>query len=167
MIRPCTDNDIPAIDLIINEAAAVYRGAIPDDCWHEPYMSRAELLAELAAGVKFCGWEERGVLLGVMGVQDVREVTLIRHAYVKPAQQGRGIGGALLKTLTDQAAQPILIGTWATATWAIGFYRKHGFEVAEPQETLRLLEKYWRISPRQRETSVVLYRRGAMKQLLD
>ena len=167
MIRGCEESDIPTIDSIINEAARVYRGAIPEDCWHEPYMSRAELLDEMAAGVKFCGWDERGILLGVMGVQDVREFTLIRHAYVKPAQQGRGIGGELLKTLIDQASRPILIGTWAAAKWAIGFYRKHGFELAESEETLRLLARYWRIPPRQREASVVLYQRGAMKQLLD
>ena len=160
MIRRCTDDDIPAIDTIINEAATIYRGAIPDDCWHEPYMSRSALLAEMAAGVEFWGWEDGGALVGVMGVQDVRDVTLIRHAYVKPSHQGHGIGGALLTTLTDRASRPLLIGTWAAAQWAIGFYRKHGFEVAGREETLRLLDTYWRISPRQRETSVVLSRRA-------
>ena len=160
MIRRCTDDDIPAIDTIINEAATIYRGAIPDDCWHEPYMSRSALLAEMAAGVEFWGWEDGGALVGVMGVQDVRDVTLIRHAYVKPSHQGHGVGGALLTTLTDRASRPLLIGTWAAAQWAIGFYRKHGFEVAGREETLRLLDTYWRISPRQRETSVVLSRRA-------
>ena len=160
MIRRCTDDDIPAIDTIINEAATIYRGAIPDDCWHEPYMSRSALLAEMAAGVEFWGWEDGGALVGVMGVQDVRDVTLIRHAYVKPSHQGHGVGGALLTTLTDRASRPLLIGTWAAAQWAIGFYRKHGFEVAGREETLRLLDTYWRISPRQRDTSVVLSRRA-------
>ena len=158
MIRRCTVDDIPAIDAIINAAAVIYRGAIPDDCWHEPYMSRSELLAEIAAGVDFWGWEEGGALVGVMGVQDVRDVTLIRHAYVKPSHQGRGVGAALLNTLTGNASKPLLIGTWAAAEWAIRFYRHHGFEMADREETLRLLETYWRVSPRQRETSVVLRR---------
>ena len=158
MIRRCTVDDIPEIGAIINDAAAIYRGAIPDDCWHEPYMSRSELLTEIAAGVEFWGWEEGGALVGVMGVQDVRDVTLIRHAYVKPSHQGRGIGATLLNTLTGKASKPLLIGTWAAAEWAIRFYRHHGFEVAGREETLRLLETYWRVSPRQRETSVVLRR---------
>jgi N-acetylglutamate synthase-like GNAT family acetyltransferase len=159
MIRRCTDQDISAIYTIINDAATIYRGAIPDDCWHEPYMSRSELLAEMAAGVEFWGWEHGGALVGVMGVQDVRDVTLIRHAYVTPSHQGQGVGGALLKQLTGDASKSLLIGTWAAAEWAIRFYQHHGFEVVEREETLRLLDTYWRISPRQRETSVVLRRR--------
>jgi GNAT superfamily N-acetyltransferase len=156
MIRPCTDADVPAIDAIINEAAQAYRGAIPADCWHEPYMPRAELLAEIAAGVAFSGWEDDGTLVGVMGLQPVRDVTLIRHAYVKRGQQGRGIGGALLTALARQTNGPLLVGTWADARWAIRFYEQHGFRLASPEETSRLLQRYWQVPPRQREVSVVL-----------
>src|SRR5690242_1780042 len=127
MIRRCTRDDIPAMDAIINEAAQKYRGAIPADCWHEPYMSRAELEREIAAGVEFSGWEENGELIGVMGVQRVKDATLIRHAYVRTSQQGKGIGGNLLKALSDQVEGTMLIGTWADASWAIRFYEGHGF----------------------------------------
>src|SRR2546421_1097267 len=123
MIRSCTDADIPAIEAIINDAAEAYRRVIPADCWHEPYMPRDELLDEIAKGVEFCGWDENGVLVGVMGLQKVRDVTLIRHAYVQSSHQGRGIGGALLKHLAEQTTTPLLIGTWADAHWAIQFYQ--------------------------------------------
>jgi len=156
MIRPCTDADIPVVEAIVNEAAQRYKGAIPADCWHEPYMPRAELLAEIAAGVNFSGWEEAGALVGVMGIQKVRDATLIRHAYVRSSHQGRGIGGALLATLAVQATRPLLVGTWAAATWAIRFYERHGFRQVSPAEKDRLLSIYWTISPRQQETSVVL-----------
>jgi N-acetylglutamate synthase-like GNAT family acetyltransferase len=159
MIRPCTSADIPVIDSIINEAAAKYRGVIPADCWHEPYMSRRELEAEIAAGVRFSGWEEAGDLIGVMGVQNVKDATLIRHAYVRAAQQGRGIGGKLLQELASQIAGPLLIGTWADASWAIRFYQSHGFQLTSAEEKNRLLAAYWTISDRQRDTSVVLARR--------
>ena len=122
MIRNCTDVDIAAIEAIINEAAQVYRGVIPTDCWHEPYMPQSDLMAEVAAGVAFWGWEDVGTLVGVMGLQKVRDATLIRHAYVRPAYQGRGIGGALLATLAGQISGPLLVGTWAAAEWAIHFY---------------------------------------------
>lgn len=158
MIRPCTDDDIPAIDAIINEAAVAYRGAIPADCWHEPYMTRSELREEIARGVRFSGWEEAGALAGVMGIQDVRDVTLIRHAYVRSSHQGRGIGGALLRELLRLARMPVLIGTWADARWAIRFYEGHGFRAVSPGEKDRLLRAYWNIPDRQRETSVVLAR---------
>jgi len=156
MIRPCTDADIPVIEAIVNEAAQRYKGAIPPDCWHEPYMPRTELLAEIAAGVRFTGWEGSGALVGVMGIQKVREATLIRHAYVRAAHQGRGIGAALMEKLVAEASRPLLVGTWAAATWAIRFYEHHGFRLLSPAEKDRLLTKYWTISSRQQETSVVL-----------
>ena len=158
MIRSCTSADLPVIDSIINEAAAKYRGVIPADCWHEPYMSRPELEAEIAAGVRFSGWEDGGVLVGVMGVQKVMDATLIRHAYVRQAHQGRGIGGALLKALTKRVEGRLLIGTWADAAWAIRFYQGHGFQLMPAEEKNRLLGIYWNISDRQRDTSVVLTR---------
>ena len=158
MIRRCTAADLATIDSIINEAAAKYRGVIPADCWHEPYMSRAELEREIAAGVNFSGWEEGGELIGVMGVQRVKDVTLIRHAYVRTAQQGKGIGGKLLKAFSTQVEGQLLIGTWADASWAIRFYQGHGFRLMPQEEKNRLLNTYWNISPRQRDTSVVLVR---------
>jgi len=158
MIRRCTDADVGTIDCIINQAAEAYRGVIPADCWHEPYMTRSDLLAEIASGVNFWGWEESGILLGVMGLQKVRDVTLIRHAYVWPAQQGRGVGGALLTALADHAAARLLVGTWAAAEWAIRFYQRHGFRLVSTEEKDRLLSAYWKISLRQQETSVVLVR---------
>jgi GNAT superfamily N-acetyltransferase len=156
MIRRCSDADLPTIESIVNEAAQAYRGAIPDDCWHEPYMTRAALDAEIAAGVEFWGWDDAGGLIGVMGIQQVRDVTLIRHAYVRAALQGRGIGGALLRFLSGRATGPLLIGTWAAAAWAIRFYQRHGFRVVPPDEKDRLLDTYWSIPARQRDTSVVL-----------
>lgn len=158
MIRRCTADDIPDIDAIINEAAAAYRGVIPADCWHEPYMRRAGLVADIDAGVEFWGWEDGGALAGVMGLQRVRDVTLIRHAYVRPSHQSRGVGGALLTELRNQTTGPLLVGTWAAAQWAIRFYERHGFRLVEREEKDRLLETYWNISARQRETSVVLTR---------
>ena len=159
MIRPCTAADIPVMDAIINEAAAKYRGVIPADCWHEPYMSRRELESEIAAGVRFSGWEEAGELVGVMGVQNVKDATLIRHAYVRTAQQGRGIGGKLLAELSSKVEGPLLIGTWADAAWAIRFYQGHGFQLMPTEEKNRLLGIYWTIPDRQRDTSVVLVRK--------
>ena len=159
MIRTCTAADIPVMDAIINEAAEKYRGVIPADCWHEPYMSRRELESEIAAGVRFSGWEEAGELVGVMGVQNVKDATLIRHAYVRTAQQGRGIGGRLLTELSSKVAGPLLIGTWADAWWAIRFYQGHGFHLMPTEEKNRLLGIYWTIPDRQRDTSVVLVRK--------
>jgi GNAT superfamily N-acetyltransferase len=158
MIRRCADDDLPAMDAIINEAAAAYRGVIPADCWHEPYMARSDLVAEIAAGVDFWGWEEAGVLGGVMGLQQVRDATLIRHAYVRPSLQNRGIGGALLTTLAARTAGSLLVGTWADAEWAIRFYRRHGFHLVPTGDKDNLLSSYWSITPRQRQTSVVLAR---------
>ena len=160
MIRPCGATDVAAIDAIINEAAQAYRGVIPDDCWHEPYMERSELLSEIAAGVGFWGWDESGSLIGVMGIQKVRDATLIRHAYVRPGRQGRGIGAALLATLVVRAEGPLLVGTWAAAEWAIRFYQGHGFRLVPADEKNRLLQTYWSIPVRQQEVSVVLVRSG-------
>jgi N-acetylglutamate synthase-like GNAT family acetyltransferase len=159
MIRRCTQADIPAIDAIINEAADAYRGVIPADCWHEPYMSRTALEAEIAAGVNFWGWEESGALVGVMGLQKVRDAMIVRHAYVRTAHQGRGIGGTLLTELASQVAGQLLVGTWAAAEWAIRLYERHGFRLVSTEEKDRLLATYWSIPSRQRETSVVLVRK--------
>ncbi len=156
MIRPCQDTEIDRIIEIINDGAQAYRGVIPDDCWEEPYMSPRHLRQEIASGVAFWGCEQNGQLVGVMGMQDVRDVTLIRHAYVRTAWHGRGIGTALLAHLRTLTRQPILIGTWAAAQWAIRFYEKHGFAVIAGAEKDRLLKQYWSISQRQIETSVVL-----------
>ena len=131
---------------------------IPADRWREPYMPREELDAEIAAGVRFWGYEDGGALLGVMGVQPVRDVVLIRHAYVAPGAQRRGVGGALLAHLTQDATRRMLVGTWADADWAIAFYRRHGFALAERDRTRELLQAYWTIPDRQIETSVVLER---------
>ena len=161
MIRDCTDADIDAMNSIINEAALAYRGVIPADCWHEPYMTRAALLGEIAAGVRFRGWDDGGALVGVMGLQTVRDATLIRHAYVAPGQQGRGIGGELLRSLRTGAAGVLLVGTWAAATWAIAFYERQGFRLVSASEKDRLLDTYWSIPPRQRESSVVLVNAAA------
>ena len=155
-VRVCRDDERAAILAIVNAGADAYRGVIPDDRWHEPYMPAAELDAEIAAGVVFWGYEEDGDLAGVMGVQRVRDVELIRHAYVLPGCQRRGIGGALLERLRDAAGPRLLVGTWAAAEWAIRFYRRHGFELVSPERAAELLRAYWAIPERQIETSVVL-----------
>ncbi|UCG04869.1 MAG: GNAT family N-acetyltransferase [Desulfobacterales bacterium] len=156
MIRPCDSKDFDSIYSIINEAARVYRGVIPEDRWKEPYMSRDELQHEIDEGVVFWGYQQGAELVGVMGIQHVRDVTLIRHAYIRPANQNQGVGGKLLSELRNQTNRRILIGTWAAAVWAIRFYEKNGFRLVSPQEKDRLLKKYWSIPERQVETSVVL-----------
>jgi GNAT superfamily N-acetyltransferase len=156
MIRRCRPDELDTILDIVNAAAEVYRGVIPSDCWHEPYMPRRELESEIAAGVEFWGYESDGALLGIMGTQPVKDVTLIRHAYVRPGQQGRGIGGQLLGHLRTLTTRPILIGTWAAAEWAIRFYERHGFVLVPIADTADVLRRYWTISDRQVETSVVL-----------
>ena len=156
-IRACTPADVDAISDVINDGASAYRGVIPDDRWHEPYMGREELEREIAAGVVFsCAADDDGTVQGVMGLQDVKDVTLIRHAYTRTAAQGRGIGAALLRHLVGQASRPVLIGTWRAATWAIRFYQRHGFEVVDGPEKDRLLRTYWSIPQRQIDESVVL-----------
>jgi N-acetylglutamate synthase-like GNAT family acetyltransferase len=156
MIRLCTDNDFDAIFDIINEAAQAYKGVIPVDRWHEPYMSRDQLRHELDSGVVFWGYEDNGELLGVMGIQDVQDVTLIRHAYVRTKHRNKGIGGRLISHLKTLATRPTLVGTWRAATWAIRFYEQHGFKLVSHEEKERLLRNYWNIPERQTETSVVL-----------
>jgi GNAT superfamily N-acetyltransferase len=157
-IRRCRDDERSAILAIVNAAAIAYRGAIPADRWREPYMPARELDDEIAAGVEFCGYEADGALVGVMGVQAVRDVDLIRHAYVAPAWQRRGIGSALLDSLTGPVERQLLVGTWSAAEWAIGFYRRHGFEPVPAERVAGLLETYWDIPARQVEASVVLAR---------
>jgi len=156
MIRRCDVTDFEIIYSIINDAAQAYKGVIPEDCWHEPYMPGEELEHEIADGVDFWGYEEDGELIGVMGIQDVGDVTLIRHAYVRTSKRNKGVGGKLLKFLIGRTNKPVLMGTWAAASWAVNFYEKHGFRLVTPEEKNRLLKKYWSISDRQVETSVVL-----------
>ena len=156
VIRPCRDDERQAVYEIVNAAAEAYRGVIPDDRWHEPYMSRAELDAEIADGVEFWGCERDGRLAGVMGIQQVGDVALIRHAYVRPGDQGLGAGSALLGHLRERATTRLLVGTWADAGWAIRFYERRGFTRVPTPLTAELLRRYWSIPERQIETSVVL-----------
>ena len=157
MLRKCTASDHEAMQALINDAARAYKGVIPEDRWHEPYMSMEELQAEIQdGGVECHGIEQGGRLAGVMGVQDKMEVTLIRHAYVRTASQGRGLGRQLLRHLEGLTQKPILIGTWQAATWAIRFYEKNGYALQSRDTTRSLLRRYWSIPERQIETSVVL-----------
>ena len=156
MIRRCDERDFELIWAIINDGAQVYKGIIPADRWTEPYMSREKLQHEIDEGVVFWGYEEAGTLVGVMGLQQVQDVTLIRHAYVRATSQKRGIGAHLLAHLRELANGPVLIGTWAQAVWAIRFYERHGFQMVGSEEKNRLLKKYWSVPERQIETSVVL-----------
>ena len=155
-VRPCRDDERASIVAIINAAAEAYRGVIPGDCWHEPYMSEGELISEITAGVQFWGYEEERRLVGVMGFQPMGEVDLIRHAYVLPAYQRSGIGGALLQNLRRVGTRRMLVGTWAAAEWAIRFYQRHGFALVSPAAKVTLLKTYWTVPDRQIETSVVL-----------
>ncbi len=156
MIRPCDALDFELIWAIINDGAQAYKETIPADCWTEPYMSREKLQHEIDDGVVFWGYEDAGALLGVMGIQKVQGVTLVRHAYVRTGSQKRGIGGHLLSHLRKLASEPILIGTWAAAVWAIRFYESHGFQMVSHHQKDRLLKQYWTIPDRQTDTSVVL-----------
>ena len=155
-IRPCSASESQQINAIINDAAIAYKGVIPDDRWHEPYMPLHEMHAEIAAGVRFTGYTISGRLVGVMGIQHVRNVRLIRHAYVLSDHQGLGIGSALINQLRGTGTFPILIGTWAAAHWAIGFYQRHGFGLVPETVAAQLLKTYWDVPERQIETSVVL-----------
>lgn len=155
-IRRCRDDDRDAMLAIINTAAEAYRGIIPADRWHVPYMPSDELNSEIAAGVRFWGHAADGELVGVMGIQSVQDVDLIRHAYVLPAHQSHGVGGALLRHLRSLSVRPMLVGTWGAAAWAIRFYERHGFVLVSPGRKSVLLKTYWNIPDRQIETSVVL-----------
>lgn len=156
MIRRCSEQDFDMILEIINDAAQAYKGVIPEDRWHEPYMPQEQLQQEIASGVCFWGFEESGRLTGVMGIQDKGDVTLIRHAYIRSKLRNRGTGSQLLKYLEMLTEKPILIGTWADAVWAVSFYEKNGYRLVSPEEKNRLLKKYWNIPERQVATSVVL-----------
>jgi GNAT superfamily N-acetyltransferase len=158
IIRACGGDDELRILEIINEAAAAYRGVIPDERWHEPYMSADELRGDLARGVAFVGMEVDGTLVGVMGVQRVRDCDLIRHAYVLPSFQRHGVGGALIRHLTAASSRQMLVGTWAAATWAVAFYQRHGFTLLDPVQSRQLLGTYWNVPKPQMEASVVLAR---------
>jgi GNAT superfamily N-acetyltransferase len=155
-IRSVRADEHQTVLTVINEAAECYHGVIADDCWHDPYFPADYLESEIAAGVQFFGYEADGELLGVMGVQDVDDVTLIRHAYVLPRAQRTGIGERLLGFLRTMTQKPVLIGTWTDAVWAIAFYEKHGFVGLDAEESTRLLNRYWDIPARQIETSLVL-----------
>jgi GNAT superfamily N-acetyltransferase len=159
VISKCAEADFEVILEIINDAAEAYRGIIPADRWHEPYMTRDGLRHEIESGVSFWGLEDESRLIGVMGIQDRGEVTLIRHAYVRSSHRNRGIGTRLLRTLESTSDKPILVGTWADAKWAITFYEKNGYRLVSKEEKTRLLKKYWTIPDRQIETSVVLANR--------
>jgi GNAT superfamily N-acetyltransferase len=156
IVRRCREDDRPVIYEIINRAAEAYRGVIPADRWHEPYMSSEELEAEISAGVLFWGYEQDGTMIGVMGIQPVSDVELIRHAYVRPGAQRHGVGTALIAHLRKLSSRRMLVGTWTAATWAINFYQRHGFELVSPEQKALLLKTYWTIPDRQMETSVVL-----------
>ncbi len=155
-IRRCRDDETETMLTIVNDAAEAYHGVIPTDCWHNPYMSLRDMQSEIAAGVAFWGYEINGALVGIMGVQPVRDVTLIRHAYVATKMQGHGIGSQLIHHILPLTTNTMLVGTWADANWAIKFYERHGFSLVPPQQKNELLETYWAISERQIETSVVL-----------
>jgi GNAT superfamily N-acetyltransferase len=155
-IRPCSHGDRAMILAIVNAAAEAYRGVIPADRWHEPYMPADELDSELAAGVEFWGYERDGVVSGIMGLQAKQDVYLIRHAYVMPGSQRHGVGGALLRHLRGLSSRRMLVGTWQAAAWAIRFYQRHGFALVTPAQKTRLLQTYWSIPERQIATSVVL-----------
>jgi GNAT superfamily N-acetyltransferase len=155
-IRACTPDDFESIFAVINDAAAAYRGIIAPDCWHEPYMPREGLQREIADGVRFWGFFEGDELVGVMGLQDVGDVALIRHAYTRTGVQGKGVGAALLDQLKRHTDRRILVGTWKAATWAIRFYERHGFRLVGADRTPALLQRYWNVPDRQIEESVVL-----------
>lgn len=161
LIRQSRQGDLPRIFEVVNDAAQRYRGVIPDDRWHDPYMPQDELAREIAQGVVFWVAEDEGRILGVMGIQDKGAVALVRHAYVASAAQRRGVGTMLLRHVLGLAGKPVLIGTWAAASWAIDFYRRNGFSVVPGAEKNRLLRTYWSIPERQVEVSVVLSDRGA------
>ena len=155
-IRLAREGDQLTMLAIINDAAQAYRGVIPADRWHEPYMPAEELASEIGSGVVFWVAEEERRMVGVMGLQDKGDVTLVRHAYVSPVKQRKGVGQALLRHVQGLSGKPVLIGTWAAASWAIDFYQRNGFARVAHEEKERLLRRYWSIPARQIDTSVVL-----------
>ena len=167
MIRLCGRRDIDTIYEIINDSARAYEGHIPDDCYHQPYMPRDELLSEIADGVVFYGYEEDGSLVAVMGTQDRGSVILIRHAYTRTERRGEGIGSKLLEHLLGITTTPVMIGTWRGATWAVMFYQKHGFKLVSEEDKDRLLQEFWSIPQKQVETSVVLAGERSQQGLPD
>jgi N-acetylglutamate synthase-like GNAT family acetyltransferase len=156
MIRPATPDDFDVLYEIINDASIAYRGVIPEDRWHEPYMPKEELREQIADGVTFFCYCEEEYIVGVMGIQDKGAVSLIRHAYVRTTLRNKGVGGKLLESFIERSDKPILVGTWKAASWAICFYQKHGFTLVPEEEKNVLLRKYWKVPQRQVETSVVL-----------
>ena len=157
MITEYTKSDISKILYVINDAALKYKGVIPNDCWHDPYMSEQELIVELSNGVRIFGYNKNNKLVGVMGIQELKDVTLIRHAYTLTHYQQTGVGKSLLKYLLEiNQSTSLLVGTWRSATWAIQFYEKFGFVLHTKIQTIHLLKKYWKISLKQIENSVVL-----------
>ena len=167
MIRQSREDDLTAVLAVINDAAQAYKGVIPADRWHEPYMPLAELAQEIAAGVRFWIAEENGRVIGVMGIQDKGEVALVRHAYVATVLQRKSVGAALLKHVQSLTSQPMLIGTWRDATWAIDFYRRNGFTLLSDADKDELLRRFWSIPARQAETSVVLADRRWMERAIS
>src|SRR5688572_25684565 len=158
-IRRCRDDETSTVLAIVNAAAGAYRDVIPADRWHDPYMSGTQLARDIAAGIEFWGYELEGTLIGVMGIQPVRDVDLIRHAYVRPGSQRLGVGAALIAHLRGLSTRRMLVGTWANAAWAIRFYQREGFALVPPARAAALLKSYWDIPERQIETSVVLERK--------
>ena len=157
MIAEYTKSDIFNILNVINDAALKYKGVISDSCWKEPYMTEKELVNEFTDGVCMFGYKEKNILVGVMGIQKLKEVTLIRHAYILSAHQGMGIGTSLLQYFFEINENPrLLVGTWQNATWAIKFYLKHGFVLHTREKTDQLLKQYWQVPLQQMESSVVL-----------
>jgi N-acetylglutamate synthase-like GNAT family acetyltransferase len=167
MIRRCEESDFNTLFEIINDAAQAYKGVIPEDRWNEPYMPFDELMREIEDGVVFWGLEHDGQLLGVMGIQDKDDVTLIRHAYVRTGAQKMGVGTKLLRHLEGMTEKPVLVGTWAASSWAISFYEKNGYTLVSEEEKNRLLINYWSIPARQVETSVVLANQTGYKTQHD
>ena len=155
-IAPCGRDDWPTVLDIINESASAYKGVIPPDRWHEPYMTMGALQSEIASGVRFYGYRAEDALVAVMGIQDVKDVTLIRHAYVRTNSRRMGLGRIMLTTLRQLTERPMLIGTWKAAAWAVRFYEKNGFALVSDAEKNRLLRRYWTVPARQIEESVVL-----------
>ena len=157
MIKECTKKNISNILHVINDASLKYKGIIPNDCWNEPYMSKQKLTNEFSNGVRMFGYNKDNTLVGVMGIQELKDVTLIRHAYILTLHQGMGIGKSLLQHLLKiKKSSCLLVGTWRDASWAIEFYKRFGFVLHTKKQTAQLLKKYWNLPPKQIENSVVL-----------